>query len=173
MEIFVETERLILREIIPTDQNGLFAIDSDPAVNTYLGNNPVKDIAQISDIIQFIRKQYIENGIGRWAMIEKNTNNFIGWAGLKLVKEPTNNHCDYYDLGYRLNKSYWGKGFATEAARASLNFGFNNLNLKEIYAIADSNNIASRNVLEKVGLKYIETLTYTETPHDWFKVTKM
>ena len=154
MEIFVETERLILREIIPEDRNGLFAIDSDPDVNIYLGRNPVENIEQSDDLIKFIRKQYIDNGIGRWAMIEKNTNNFIGWTGLKLVRELTNNHIDYYDLGYRLNKNYWGKGFATEAAKASLQYGFNTLDLNEIYAIADSQNVASRNVIEKVGLKY-------------------
>lgn len=172
MEIFAETERLILREIVLTDQNGLFAIDSDPDVNTYLGNKPVQTIVQSIDIIKFIRKQYTDNGIGRWAMIEKNTNNFIGWAGLKLVKEPTNNHCDYYDLGYRLNKSYWGKGFATEAAEASVNYGFNKLKLNEIYAMAHSKNKASRNVIEKVGLTYIETFEFDKTSHDWFKTSK-
>jgi ribosomal-protein-alanine N-acetyltransferase len=172
MKIFAETERLILREILPIDRNGLFAIDSDPDVNIYLGNNPVENIEKIDDIIKFIRKQYVENGIGRWAMVEKSTNNFIGWTGLKLVRELTNNHIDYYDLGYRLNKSYWGKGFATEAAKASLQYGFNTLNLNKIYAIADSKNVASRNVLEKVGLKYIETFTYIDTDHDWFEMQK-
>ena len=172
MEIFVETERLILREIIPEDRNGLFAIDSDPDVNIYLGRNPVENIEQSDDLIKFIRKQYIDNGIGRWAMIEKNTNNFIGWTGLKLVRELTNNHIDYYDLGYRLNKNYWGKGFATEAAKASLQYGFNTLDLNEIYAIADSQNVASRNVIEKVGLKYIETFTNGDTDHDWFEIQK-
>ena len=172
MEIFAETERLILREILPVDRNGLFAIDSDPDVNIYLGNNPVENIEKTDDIIKFIRKQYIENGIGRWAMVEKSTNNFIGWTGLKLVRELTNNHIDYYDLGYRLNKSYWGKGFATEAAKASLQYGFNTLNLNKIYAIADSKNVASRNVIEKVGLKYIETFTYIDTDHDWFEMQK-
>lgn len=172
MEIFAETERLILREILPSDRNALFAIDSDPDVNIYLGNNPVKNIEQTDDLIEFIRKQYVDNGIGRWAMIEKSTNNFIGWAGLKLVRELTNNHINYYDLGYRLNKNYWGKGFATEAAKASLNYGFNTLNLNEIYAIADSENVASKNVIEKVGLKYMETFTYCNTNHDWFEIQK-
>lgn len=108
MEIFTETERLILREIVPADRDGLFAIDSDPDVNIYLGRKPVETIEQIDDIIAFIRKQYVDIGIGRWAMIEKGTNNFIGWCGLKLVKELTNKHINYYDLGYRLNKKYWG-----------------------------------------------------------------
>jgi len=168
MEIFTETERLTLRELVPSDVEGLFAVDSDPEVNIYLGNNPVKSIEQTIGIIQFIRNQYTENGIGRWAMIEKTTNNFIGWAGLKLVKEPTNNHCNYYDLGYRLNKNYWGKGFATEAAKASVDYGINQLNLKDIYGMADTNNIASKKVLEKVGLKFIETFNLEGTPHSWF-----
>jgi RimJ/RimL family protein N-acetyltransferase len=168
MKIFAETERLIIREIVASDAAGLFAIDSDSDVNIYLGNNPVKSIEQTKDIIQFIRNQYIENGIGRWAMIEKTTHNFIGWTGLKLVKELTNNHNNYYDLGYRLNKNYWGKGFATEAAKASVDYGINQLNLKDIYAIADTNNIASKKVLEKVGLKFIETFNLEGTPHSWF-----
>jgi ribosomal-protein-alanine N-acetyltransferase len=173
MKIFLETERLILREIISTDQQGLFEIDSDPEVNIYLGRNPVKTIDQTIEIIAFIRKQYIDNGIGRWAMIEKKTNKFIGWTGLKLVKELTNNHVEYYDLGYRLNRNYWGQGLATEAAKGCLNYGFTELKLKEIYAMADSNNSASRHVLEKTGLKYIETFSFNETPHDWFKISKM
>ncbi len=168
MKLFAETERLILRELVATDAEGLFAVDSDPEVHTYLGNNPVKSIGQIKDVIQFIRNQYIENGIGRWAIIEKTTNTFIGWAGLKLVKEPTNNHCNYYDLGYRLNKNFWGKGFATEAAKAAVDYGIHQLNLKDIYAIADVNNIASKNVLQKAGLKFIETFNLEGTPHNWF-----
>ena len=172
MEIFAETERLILRELLPIDRNGLFAIDSDPEVHIYLGNNPVENIEKIDDNIKFIRKQYVDNGIGRWAMIEKSTKNLIGWAGLKLIRELTNNHIDYYELGYRLNKSYWGKGFATESAKASLQYGFNTLNLNKIYAIADSKNIGSRNVIEKVGLKYIATFTYSDADHDWFEIQK-
>ena len=172
MEIFAETERLILRELLPIDRNSLFAIDSDPEVHIYLGNNPVENIEKIDDNIKFIRKQYVDNGIGRWAVIEKSTNNFIGWAGLKLIRELTNNHIDYYELGYRLNKSYWGKGFATESAKASLQYGFNTLNLNKIYAIADSKNVASRNVIEKIGLKYIETFTNNDTDHDWFEIHK-
>lgn len=99
MEIYVETERLILREILLTDIDGLFELDSDPKVHQYLGNKPVKDKKQIENIIKSIREQYVENGIGRWAIIEKSTNNFLGWTGLKLEKNTVNNHTNYYDLG--------------------------------------------------------------------------
>lgn len=92
MKIFAETERLILREILPTDIEGLFELDSDPEVHKYLGNKPVKDKKQIAEIINFIRQQYIDNGIGRWAIIDKETNHFMGWTGLKFVTEEINKH---------------------------------------------------------------------------------
>src|SRR6476660_5829932 len=119
MKIFAETERFILREILPTDVDGFFELDSDPDVHRYLGKNPVKDKNQIVNTIAFIRQQNADNGIGRWAIVDKNTNEFIGWAGLKWVTEFTNKHKNYYDLGYRLRKKFWGKGIATETAIAS------------------------------------------------------
>lgn len=106
MKIVAETERLILREILPTDIDGMFELDADPEVHKYLGNNPVTDKSDIVGAIDFIRQQYSEHGIGRWAIIDKQTNAFIGWTGLKFVIELTNKHKNYYDLGYRLIKKY-------------------------------------------------------------------
>ncbi|WP_293308745.1 GNAT family N-acetyltransferase, partial [Pedobacter sp. UBA5917] len=103
MKIFAETERLILRELLPEDAAGMFEMDGDPEVHIFLGNKPVQSIEQSKADIEFIRKQYIDNGIGRWAVIEKETNSFIGWAGLKFIKEMNNNHSNYYDLGYRFS----------------------------------------------------------------------
>lgn len=173
MRIFVETERLILREILQTDVEGLFQLDSDPEVHRYLGNKTVDNKEQIIAMINFIRQQYIDNGIGRWAIIDKKSNNFIGWTGLKLIKELTNNHIDYYDLGYRLISQYWGKGFATEAANASLNYGFEKLNLNEIYAIADCENLKSNHVLTKAGLRLIEIFDLNGIKHNWYKIEKI
>ena len=173
MRIFVETERLILREILPTDADGLFQLDSDPCVHRYLGNKPVENKEQTIAAINFIRQQYVDNGIGRWAIIDKESNNFIGWTGLKLVRELTNNHINYYDLGYRLIQKYWGQGFATETAKASLNYGFEKLNLSEIYAMADSQNIKSNNVLTKIGLRFIETFDLDGIRHNWYKIDKI
>ena len=141
MKIFIETERLVLREILPTDENGLFELDSNPNVHTYLGNNPVENIEQIREVITMIRQQYIDNGIGRWAIIDKETNDFIGWTGLKFVTETTNNHINFYDLGYRLIERYWGKGIATETTKATLKYAFEKLNLTEIYGICDIGNV--------------------------------
>lgn len=172
MKIFVETKRLILRELIPSDDIGMFELDSDKEVHKFLGNNPIQHIEQSRQIIELVRQQYVANGIGRWAIIEKSSNNFLGWTGLKLVKEEINNHSYFYDLGYRLLKKHWGKGFATESAKAALDYRFDKLKLLEVYGSADRNNTASRNILLKVGLKYIETYNHEGRPTDWFKIVK-
>lgn len=125
----IETQRLILREIEFADVEGMFELDSDPEVHKYLGDTPVTDKKQIIEVINFIRRQYIDNGIGRWAVLDKMTNQFMGWAELKFVTETINGHTNYYDLGYRLIRKFWGKGFATEAAIVSLNYAFKELNV--------------------------------------------
>lgn len=106
------------------DVDPFFEMDSDPEVHKYLGTQPVKSRDQIVETIHYVRQQYIDNGIGRWAIADKFTNQFIGWTGLKLVKEIMNNQTNYYDLGYRLLRKYWGRGYATETAQASLSYGF-------------------------------------------------
>ncbi len=95
MKVFAETDRFILREILITDIDGMFELDSDPEVHRYLGNSPVTDKEQIATVIKYIRQQYIDYGIGRWAIIDKDRNDFIGWAGLKFVTDLTNNHKNY------------------------------------------------------------------------------
>lgn len=172
MKIFAVKGRLILREILQSDIEGMFVLDSDPEVHKYLGNKPVEKIEQISDVIDFIRQQYIDHGIGRWAIIDKKSNDFIGWAGLKFVIELTNKHRNYYDLGYRLVRKYWGQGIATESAIASLEYAFEHLNVNEVYSIADSKNDGSNKILRKVGLKFIEKFDLEGTEHNWYKITK-
>ncbi|MBX2965800.1 MAG: GNAT family N-acetyltransferase [Cyclobacteriaceae bacterium] len=127
---------------------------------------------QAANIINFIRQQYTDFGIGRWAIIDKNTNNFIGWTGLEFVAEQINNHKNYYDLGYRLIKRYWGQGIATEAALASLKYAFDNLNTDEVFARADCENVGSNKVLKKVGLKLIETFDLNGVKHNWYRTDK-
>lgn len=173
MEPLLETERLILREIIPEDENAFFDMDSDPEVHRFLGNDPVKSKEQIKDVIVFIRKQYLENGIGRWAVIEKETNTFIGWCGLKYFTETINKHIHIYDLGYRFAQKHWGKGYATEAAKACIDYGFNKMDLKEIYAMTDSRNLNSNNVLKKLGFNFIEKFDYDGDESDWFKLSRV
>ncbi len=172
MKIHIETERLIIRDLEEFDAKGIFDLDSNPEVHEYLGKRPIKTIKEAEEVIIFIRKQYVENGIGRWAIIDRKTNDFIGWAGLKYEQELRENF-SYYDLGYRLRKKYWGKGIATETAIESLNHGFNKLDLKEICAAADVNNLASNKILRKIGLRFIETFEFDGVSHNWYKINKL
>jgi ribosomal-protein-alanine N-acetyltransferase len=151
----IETERFLLRRIVSTDLEGLFELDSDPDVHKYLGNNPLKSIKEAERVIEHIHKQYREVGLGRLAIIDKTTGEFIGWTGLKVEKEvrPT---FQYFDIGYRMKKEFWGNGIATETATACLDYGFNILHLEEIHGAAVIENIASNKVLQKIGLKFIE-----------------
>ena len=172
MTIFAETPRLILRELLPTDLEGMFELDSDPEVHRYLGNNPVTDIEKLKGVIEFVRQQYIENGIGRWAMVEKSTNAFVGWTGMKLIKEPINNRVDFYDIGYRLVRRFWGKGYATEAAKVALDYAFTHLPTGEIIGLANVDNTGSRNVLQKIGLVRQETFEMEGMKVDWLRITR-
>ena len=172
MKIFAETPRLILRELLDTDDKGMFELDSNTEVLKYLYTEPQTKIEQSRDVITFIRKQYEENGIGRWAVIEKQSGDFIGWAGLKLVKQTINNRTNYYDVGYRLIPRYWGRGYATEVCKASIDYGFKNLNLNLICATASVHNIASRKVLEKNRLTFIEEFLYEGEPETWYEIRK-
>lgn len=170
MQVHIQTERLILRTIAETDVEGIFALDSDPAVHEFLGNKPIKTLAQAQEVVAYIRKQYKTHGIGRFAVICKHTEDFIGWSGLKY--EDGIREYSYYDLGYRLRKQYWGKGIATETAIASLKYGFEALKLEKIAAGADIQNIGSNRVLQKAGFKLIETFEFQNAPHNWYELTK-
>jgi ribosomal-protein-alanine N-acetyltransferase len=172
MKIFAETERLILRELVSSDDAGMFELDSDPEVHRYLGNKPVTDIEQSRKEIGLIRAQYLEHGIGRWAVIEKSTGNFAGWSGLKLNTGERNKHSYFYDIGYRLIKKHWGKGYATESAIAALNYGFNEMELQQIYGMADVDNAGSNHVLKKIGLTFIGTFYLDGILHDWYKIER-
>ena len=171
MKIFVETEQFILREIVLEDLEGMYALDSDPEVHKYLGNHPVKSREQSRKIIEHVRNQYVVNGIGRWAIIDKSSEDFIGWTGLKY-EEKFRGDFKYYDLGYRLRRKYWGKGIATETAIVSLKYGFEELGLKEIYGSAHIDNIGSNKILKKVGLKFVEKFDYQGEVLNGYQIEK-
>lgn len=168
----IETDRLYFREIVESDDCSILELDSDPLVHQYLGNRPIENIIQARNLIQFIRQQYLDNGIGRLAIIEKKSNNFVGWGGFKLITDSVNGHQNYYDLGYRFLRKYWGKGFATESSKAAIAFAFSKLEVDVIYAIADLNNLQSKKVLEKCGFICKNVFEYEALPHYWFELEK-
>ena len=150
MNIVIETKRLILRTFTEGDGLLIYELNKDPDVTRYTGD-PVRDIDQARGVLQkSILPQYSLYNHGRWAVHIKPDLKFIGWCGLKA--RPERNEID---LGYRFMKSAWGKGYATEAAFACLQYGFEKLNLPRIVGRAMPQNTGSLKVLEKCGMRYI------------------
>ena len=175
MKFYIETERIILREILETDVAGMFELDSSPDVHKYLGNNPATTIAESEKNIAFIRSQYLEHGIGRFAVIEKETGLFMGWSGLKLnvgEKEKLNGFTNFVDVGYRLIPRFWRKGYALESAIATLEFGFKEMNYDIIYGAADLENIGSNKILKKIGLQFVNEFEYKKVKVNWYQLKK-
>lgn len=156
---FLETERLILRPIALDDAVEFFEMDSQPEVHTYLQEAPLESIDEAINLINNLHLQYNKFGIGRIAIIDKSTYEFIGWTGFKYIPagEAINNQQDYLDFGYRLRKQSWGKGYATEAALACMNFFHEKLADFKINAITHIDNQVSKHILEKVGFEVKET----------------
>ena len=172
MKFFIETERFILRDILVSDIDGMFELDADPEVHRYLGNKPIKTKEQALETIRFIRRQYDEYGIGRWAIIDKKTSEFLGWSGLKYNTEPVDKYVNFYDIGYRLIKRYWGKGIASETAERSLKYAFDELKYEEILGMADCRNTGSNKILTKIGLHFIETFKYENDLCNCYKLSR-
>lgn len=172
MKIIIETERLLIRELLPSDKEGIFHLDSDMDVHEFLGKNPIKTIEEAQNVIDFVRLQYQENGIGRWAVLLKENHEFIGWAGLKLVKEEINGHKDFYDLGYRFIKNFWQKGYGYEATKACLDYAFTEMHLKNVYAHAMIGNEGSKRILEKIGMRNTGTFFDEEDECVWFEISR-
>ena len=170
MNLPLETDRLILRELKLSDAEVFFAMDSNPKVHKYLWNKPVQKIDETIEIIAFVRKQYIDNGIGRFAIILKETNEFVGWAGLKYNTEVVNNKVNFYDIGYRLDEKFWEKGYASEAKYAWLNYAFETMKIKTIEAAAHSDNAASNRILQKIGMQMTEQYLENGVLWNWYQL---
>jgi ribosomal-protein-alanine N-acetyltransferase len=155
MKKILETDRLYFRQFTVEDATILYEMHQDTAITKYTGDpTPWDSVELVKKILkEAILPQY-EKNIGRWATFLKQDDTFIGWCGLKEVDGEV-------DLGYRFIQQYWGKGYATEAAKAVLQYGINN-KIKNIVGRASVDNIASVKVLEKIGLTFFEFYMETE-----------
>ena len=147
-KIILETKRLLLREFESDDARFIYELNLNPNVIKYTGNTAFNDV---NEARQFITdySDYRENGFGRWVVINKSTSELLGWCGLKY-----DDTLDETDIGFRFFESFWNLGYATESAKACLDFGFKHLKLTKIVGRAMKDNIASVKVLEKIGLVY-------------------
>ncbi len=128
----------------------MYEINAYPDVLKYVDDTPFKCI---EEAIEFCLNYgpYSRQGCGRWIIVFRETKEVLGWCGLKY--EPKT---EEIDLGYRLHKRYWGKGYATEGAIGALKYGFEVMKYKTIVARARHENIASIRVMQKLGMRYRE-----------------
>ena len=147
MKRILDTERLILREFNSSDAETMYELNSDMEVLLYSGDSPFASIENAKEFLESY-SDYKKNGYGRWAVILKSSNEFIGWCGLKYNEEK------YVDIGFRFFRKTWNKGYAKEAARATLDYGFKILKLEEIIGRASVDNKASIRVLEKLEMAF-------------------
>jgi RimJ/RimL family protein N-acetyltransferase len=144
------SERLLFRKFTLADAELLYKLNKDPEVVKYV-HEPRTTLENAPQVLtDIILPQYALYNHGRWAVHLKDTNEFIGWCGLKYIQEK-----DEVDLGYRFMQKYWGNGYATEAAKATINYGFKILNLPSIIAKAHVENKASLQVIEKCGMEFL------------------
>ena len=132
------------------DAGLIYELNSDPEVTKFI-HEPLTTREKAGEVLtQIILPQYQLYHHGRWAVHLLENDAFIGWCGLKYRPEKNE-----VDLGYRLKKKYWGYGYATEAGRQCLDYGFNTLKLTSIVAAALKQNLASQQVLIKLGFLYM------------------
>ena len=166
MKRILESERLFLREFIHEDLALLFHLDSDPEVLRYIGK--AKTIDESRSRLQKAFQDYKGGkGLGKWMAVEKHSGKEIGWYVLNYL-----DNTKLVEIGYRLKSEFWNMGYATEMSIELLKYGFQIMNLKEIYAAAHIENIASNKVLQKAGLKFVETFEFDNDLHHWYKLTR-
>jgi len=157
MTILLETERLIIRSWIPDDDaEQVFAIYSNPEVTYFLGSAAL--VASIKSQRQRLidsveRYKRLNNGTGAWAIVEKATAVIAGTILLKQLPDYHGLPTQDYEVGWHLRRDVWGKGYATEAGQAMLDYGFNVLRLPIIYAVVKPENHASIRVTQRLGMK--------------------
>ena len=154
--MFLETDRLLLRRFTKADADDLVELDSDADVMRFItGGKPTPREVIEGGVLPRILHYYAPfEGFGRWAAIERSTGAFLGWFELRPAEGA---RPDDVELGYRLRKSAWGKGYATEGSRALIDKGFAELGVQRVWAQTMAVNSASRRVMEKSGLRLVRT----------------
>jgi RimJ/RimL family protein N-acetyltransferase len=145
----IETERLTFRKFVDEDLPLLIEQRADPEVNKYLGGPKRQSAEALATRMKFYMDCYWKFGFGMCPMAWKETGEIIGTAGL----QPLENTGEI-EVGYSIIKKYWGLGIGTEAARGWMAFGFNQMGLERIVAVAVVGNTASTHIMEKLGMKF-------------------
>ncbi len=147
----LRTERLLLRRWREADREPFAAMGADPEVMTYLG--PLLSRAQSDAMVDWIERRFDEHGFGLWAVEVAETGAFAGWVGLSVPSFQAP-FMPAVEVGWRLARAQWGHGYAVEAARAAVGYGFGEAGLEEIVSFTVPANVRSRRVMERLGMTH-------------------
>jgi ribosomal-protein-alanine N-acetyltransferase len=161
----LETARLRLRPIVMTDEGDLFRIFSDPEVNRWTGGPRPREASVTA--VQVAVEHWERKGYGIWVLTDRQTGRFVGRCGLRWLDDIGET-----ELLYTLPRELWGRGLATEASFAALDFGFGPAGLRRILALALPDNGPSRRVMEKVGMRLEKTVPFRDSPAVWYAIGK-
>jgi RimJ/RimL family protein N-acetyltransferase len=151
-EVYLETERLRLRQFAPADLELLVELESDPEVMRFLTGQPTpRDEIETVTLPAILRRYAEHPGLGTFAAHQKTDGAFVGWFGLQPTGEPGT-----VDVGYRLNRTAWGQGYATEGTRALIAKAFTDLGLDRVVADTMAVNHRSRAVMRRAGLRFVK-----------------
>ncbi|RFB13565.1 N-acetyltransferase [Bacillus sp. HNG] len=145
----LETERLRIREIVHSDAQGIFDCFSNHDVTRYYGQDPITELKQAEQFVEFFEKSYIEKRGIRWGIELKEREGLIGTIGFNAWS-PKHKRAE---IGYELHPQYWRKGYISEAASEVIRYGFNELGLTRIGAVVFLENEASNDLLKKLGFE--------------------
>ena len=154
----LSTSRLLLRPFLPEDALHLYQLHADPEVNRFTGEKPFATLSAAQSFIQGYT-QYQQYGTGRLTVLDTCSGDYLGWCGLKTHDEQR-----FVELGFRIKRTHWGKGYATEAALACIEDGFSRLQLQKIIGRTLPGNKASVSVLEKCGFTFDGIISADQWP---------
>jgi RimJ/RimL family protein N-acetyltransferase len=159
MVVSLETDRLVLRPLTADDADQLYRLDNDPGVRAYLnGGRPfARQVIEEESLPTMMGYDRRPPYFGYWAAEERGGGGFVGWFSLR----PTGDGPEEVELGYRLRRGAWGRGYATEGARALVRLGFTDLGVRRVVAWTMAVNLGSRRVMDKAGLRLARVLQLT------------
>jgi ribosomal-protein-alanine N-acetyltransferase len=163
----IETLRLRLRHFTPDDADDLYHIYSYPELFKYMSNEKKLSWEQTVGVINSLTENWQQHQVGVWAVVYKKDRKLIGHCGFKFLENTQE-----IQIGYLLLPSYWGMGLGTEAASAALKYGFEGAKLERVVAVAKPENIASRRVMEKVGMKYEKDAYYYNNNVVYYSISR-
>jgi RimJ/RimL family protein N-acetyltransferase len=160
MQVYLETARLVLRRFTRDDLDDLVELNSDPGVMRFInGGIPTpRNMVERTILPGYLAEYQRHPDFGHWAAIERRSGAFLGYLGLELEEGRARGDAA---LGYRMRSSVWGKGYATEGARAVIRKAFTELGVERVIAVTYEENLASRRVMEKLGMRLVRTFRMT------------